>query len=322
MTSSQQYLRKCNLVVSQGTTGLDLSALRIKFRVLAMDADRTPAAVITVFNLKDQTASQIQKEFTFVRLQAGYESGNFGIIFQGTIKQVRRGRMDAKDSFVEILASDGDFWRSFGMMNKTVAAGSTIQQRADAIVTAANQMGDAANNLDAGATTIPLKAGTGGTLPRGRVMFGLSSYHLTNIAESGQSSWFVQDGKLNIVTRTGYLPGEIVVLNAQTGMIGVPEATEQGIQFTSLLNPQIRLGRRVQIANKDLKSAINTTTIREQGFPRFSDINFAATVTNDGVYRTLLAEHFGDTRGNEWFTRGTCLAIDASAAPANSVNPS
>ncbi|WP_256859231.1 hypothetical protein [Burkholderia cenocepacia] len=32
-----------------------------------------------------------------------------------------------------------------------------------------------------------------------------------------------------------------------------------------------------------------------------------------GFYRVMIAEHRGDTRGNDWYTEATCIAVDASA---------
>jgi hypothetical protein len=82
------------------------------------------------------------------------------------------------------------------------------------------------------------------------------------------------------------------------------------------LNPFVRIGTRLQIDN----AAINQTTVKEQQrYPDFHTITLPATVTNDGFYRTLVAEHMGDNRGPEWWTDITCLAIDTSAAPDQSV---
>lgn len=304
------YKRKVGLLVSAGSTGIDLSNLRIHFKTSAPDADRPPTALIRVFNLKDATSKSIQKEFEAVSLQAGYENGNFGVIFKGSIKQVRRGRLSAVDTFLDIMAGDGDWWRAYGTVNKTLAAGSTPQQRANAVIEAAGPF-----EVKQGTVDIPLSAGTGGTLPRGKVLFGLGWQRLTDVTDSANATWFVQDGKINIVQRTGYLPGEVVVVNSRTGMVGVPEATNGGISVTTFLNPLIKLGRRLKIDNK----SINTTVVREQGFPAYTDLSFPAKTADDGIYRALVVEHRGDNRGEEWFTDVTCLAIDASTAAGTSV---
>lgn len=304
---TQQWIRKWGLVVSTGSNGLDLSSLRMQFRTHQMDVDAPPTAYIRVYNLSSETAKQIQKEFQQVTLQAGYEQGNFGIIFQGTIKQVKRGRIDALDSYVDIFAADLDQAYNFGLISKTLQAGAkTVDQVREVI----SGMGNGAQ-----AGSIPDTLGSGGTLPRGKVLFGLGREKLTDLTNSSSASWSIDNGKINVIPLTGYLPGEAVQINALTGMIGSPEATEAGIEVTTLLNPLIKLGTRVQLNNSD----INQTTVKSQGFPQYSSLSFFANVTDDGFYRVLVAENRGDNRGEDWFTTLTCLAVDPSSSSGSSV---
>jgi hypothetical protein len=149
------------------------------------------------------------------------------------------------------------------------------------------------------------------------VLFGLVRDQLSTLTESQLATWSIQNGKVTVVPLTGYLPGDAVKINSRTGLVGVPEATQAGIELRVLLNPYIRIGTRVQLNQAE----INTTTVRAQGFPAYSDISFYASTATDGIYRVLVAEHSGDTRGQEWYTKLVCLAIDSSAAPALSVKP-
>jgi hypothetical protein len=309
---TDQYLRKCGLVVTSGSKGLDLSQMRIRFKVNAMDVDRPATAVIRVSNLSADTARQVEKEFQTVSLQAGYEGGNFGVIFEGTIKQFRRGRESATDTYLDILAAVGDQAFNQALVSKSLAAGSSSADRANAAIDA---MTSADSQVKRG--QIPTELGTGGILPRGAVLFGLGRLYLNDATDAAGMSWSIgPDGTLNMIPLTGYLPGEAVVLNSRTGLIGVPEATIQGVEATCLLNPKIKLGTRVQIDNK----SITQTQVNEQGFPRFTDLTFPASTTEDGFYRVLVVEHRGDTRGQEWYTDIICLAVDPSAAPGQSVN--
>jgi hypothetical protein len=102
---------------------------------------------------------------------------------------------------------------------------------------------------------------------------------LDDVADTSNTSWSIQNGQLVLIEETGYLSDEALVINAGTGMIGVPETTQAGIEVTVLLNPLIKIGTRVQLDN----ASINQLTIREQGFPRYSDLSFPANIANDGV---------------------------------------
>jgi hypothetical protein len=313
--SYAQFLRKIGLVVSPsgGGQGLDLSQMRIKFHVEGMSFDRPKSAVIRVYNLAASTQATIKNEFQAVMLQAGYENGACGIISQGTIKRIRTGRESATDTFLEIMAADGDLAFNQSFVNKTLAAGATPQQKA--------QVSSDAMQASGGITSSDLTAlqGTGGIVPapRGQVLFGIASAQLNDVAATTNTSWFVEDGVLKFVSNTGYLPSQAVVLNSETGMVGIPEATINGIDVAALLNPNIKSGTRVQIDN----AAINQTQLNSNvGFPSpFSPPTFIANTTNDGFYRVIVVTHLGDSRGNEWYTKMVCLALDASAAPGSSV---
>lgn len=294
--------------------GIELGTVRVVFKVSAMDADAPPTAVIRAINLSDETANRVQREFQNVTLQAGYEDGPFGVIFQGSITRVAKGRINNIETYVDIFASNLDAIYNFGVVNKTLKAGSSLKDRVNAIEQSVNSysqnMAVPQNQLKFG--SIPNSFGTGGVLPRGKVLFGMARDHLTNAADSGGCTWYVgADGKVYIVPMKGVLPGEAVVLSSQTGMIGVPVATPQGIEATCLLNPSIKLGTQLKIDNASINTTINKGTV---GFPAYSDYQFFANTSADGLYRTIVAEHDGDSRdeGADWTTRIVALAVDAS----------
>jgi hypothetical protein len=303
-----QFLRKANLVVSKGLQGMDLSQLRFRFEVRASDAETPNTATIRVYNASDNTAQTILAEYDTVTLQAGYENGNFGIIFQGDIKQFRTGRERNVDSYLDILAADGDEAYNFGVVNQSLAAGFTAP---DELSTYAAALGIPVDINAEGFLT------AGGIVPspRGKVMWGMARAHMRTLASKFDCRWSIQNGQVTLIPNTGYLPGKAVQINSASGMLGTPEQTDNGISIRCYLNPLIKIGQAVQINNKD----INQTVVKQQFFPSYTSQYYPATVTNDGFYRVLVAEHAGDTRGNDWYTELTCLDIDISSPAATSV---
>lgn len=305
---------------SGNQAGVELGSLRIQFQTSAIDVDAPPTAIIRVLNMSTTTADRFKKEFQSVVLQAGYEDGNFGIIFQGTIIRTRNGRLNNIDSFVDIMVSNLDVIYNYGVVNKTLAAGATPSDQVQAIrqsinnsAVAQGQAGALEQGMQVG--NIPDSFGTGGTLPRGKVLFGLGRDRLGDVANSTGSVWSIgPDGKVNFHELTGYLPGEAVVINAQTGMVGVPEATPQGIEVKCLLNPLIKAGTRIQINNKDLVTTANQ--YQGAGFPAYSDFQFFANTNDDGVYMVMVVEHEGDNRGQgaDWLTKIIALSVDSSGS--------
>lgn len=308
---NMQYLRRGNLfVVGAGDDkGLDLSDLHFTFKVTASDEQSPNAAMIRVYNLKADTVRAITGkspvEYTRVVLQAGYEDGPYGVIFDGTIKQFRKGRENATDTYLDILAASGDVEYNWGVVNTTLAAGSTADERAAAI---ASGMG-----LSIGfASASP----TGGVLPRGKVLWGMGRDMMRREAVSRSASWNIQDGKVNIVALTGYLPGEAVVLNMHTGLVGLPEQTQDGVRARCLINPRLRIGGLVQIDNTSINQLLAQTSqklpVGQITYNQWAGLQFPADVTNDGFYRLYVVEYTGDSRGQDWYCDLIGLAVDPS----------
>lgn len=302
--STEQYGRAISLIVfGKDLDGLDLSALRIKFDVKRSDTMTPNTADIRVYNLEEQTALRIRDEFKNVILQAGY-TGNAGVIFAGNIKQVILGRESATDTFIDIIAGDGDRAYNFAVVNQTIGAGATASDQVNASINSMKPKGVGAGHLG----DFPPNQ-----LPRGKVMFGNARNYLRNVAQSTGKSWSIQDEKTTFVAKKAYLPGERVVLTSKTGMIGTPNQTNEGVNVKCLLNPMIKIGGRIQIDNKSIERFKINLSVPN------SAANIPAPLTADGVYYVLVAEHRGDTRGVEWYTSLICLNIDVTTNPINSV---
>lgn len=293
-----QFGRRCNLIVSTASDGLDLSEFRISFRTQQADVETPNAAFIRVYNLSDRTSQQINDEFLHVTLQAGYEaSGAYGVIFDGTIKQVRRGRESETDTYLDIIAADGDIAYNNAVTVATLAAGSTAADRVAVAATAMAAQGVGQEPLpDLGAAK----------LPRGRVVYGMARDVLREVATSTLTTWSIAGGKLVMIPKASYRPGDVVVLNRSTGMIGLPTQTQEGIYARCLLNPNLGLGRRVYIDPKVVQEFQQSLNVRYTAFNAL-----VPKIARDGLYKSLVVEHEGDTRGNPWYTNLTCLALDA-----------
>lgn len=308
--SVSQYLRKASLIV-YGVDGnaLDLSALRFAFAIRRGDIQTPNSADIRVYNVAPNTAKGIQQitpapEFSRVVVQAGYE-GNYAVIFDGEIKQVRRGRESQMDTYIDISAADGDSAYNYSVLAMSLAAGATSPaNQVEQIV-----QGMASNGITKGYTP-DLSTNN---LPRGKAIYGMAKDELRKVAKTTQTSWSIQDGKVNLVPLTAYMPGEIPVITSKTGMVGLPEQTQNGIKIKLLLNPNIKIGQAIKLDNASIQQYRYNLALNQQAQ------NEATTLYNklddDGLYYVMIADHNGDTRGNDWYTDITCLAIDASIAP-------
>lgn len=287
-----QWLRACSLVVADsGGQGLELGELRVTFSTKKGDTETPNSAEIRVYNLSEATMSRMQREFTRVVLQAGYQS-NCGVIFDGSIRQYRKGRENGTDAWLEITAADGDKAYNWAVVNTTLAAGSKPADRVKAC-----QDSFAAKGMQAG--YMPDLGGN--ALPRGKVMYGMARKYMRGEAAGTECSWSFQDGKMTMVKNAGYLPGEAVVLTHETGLVGTPEQTNEGVKVRCLLNPKLKVNGRIKLDNKSVQQAKTDLKAGAQRPPKMD---------SDGFYRILKVEFCGDTRGNDWYADMICVGLD------------
>lgn len=290
---------------------LDLSEMRIVFQTTSADSINPNSAVIRVYNLSDATLNRVEtKEFSRVVLQAGYAQQLFGVIFKGDVTRYGIGKENAVDSYLDIFAMDGDFAANFATINQPFAAGSTPK---DVINAAAAAMRSEISHR-------PDFTGFNAQYARGKVMFGMARDVMTNVSTTAGCTWSVQNGKVQILPLTGYLPGDAVVINSETGMVGIPVQTDQGVQVRCLINPRIRIGGLIQINEKDVQRVFGQPNRvfpnAVDGFTSAGQFNLvpaAKVPRGDGLYRVYVAEYSGDTRGNPWYMDMVCLAVDRSS---------
>jgi hypothetical protein len=308
--SIPQYLRKASLLIGgEDGKALDLSELRLRFSIRRGDLQTPNTADIRVYNVSDQTADRIRQllpspEFTRVLVQGGYE-GNFGVLFDGEIKQVCRGRESSTDTYIDITAADGDSAYNFAISAVSLAAGSTPKDQVSAIL---KDM--ATHGVTQGYTPdLP-----GNPLPRGKVIYGMSRDEMRKVAENTRTAWSIQNGKLTMIPESAYIEGDIPVITSATGMIGLPEQTQNGINVRVLLNPNIKIGQAIKLDNKSVQGYRFGLGAGEQQLHN-DNAEKQAKLNADGLYYVMIADHQGDTRGQAWYSDLLCLAIDATITP-------
>jgi len=308
MANDVQFLRKASLLVVEGEKALDLSEMHFTFETKQADEESPNNCAIRIFNLSADTVKRIKGEYSKVVLQAGYVGAAFGVIFEGTIKQFREGKdPDGANSFLDILAADGDIAYNFALVNTSLAAGSSAEQRVQAAIGAMKTHG-----VESGKVIIP---GTGGVLPRGKVLFGLARAALRQETAAQGTTWNINNGQVNVIPLDGYLPSEAVVLTSATGLIGRIEQTEQGMNCRALINPKLIIGGLVKIDNKSINTTSQAPNAQLEGgsqvpYNKWAGIQQFASLSEDGLYRIYVAEFVGDTRGPNWYVDLICLSVD------------
>lgn len=323
---SQQYLRKCSLIVADPSgNGIELGALRVVFEVRRGDTQTPNTCDARVYNLKTETSNALRhrgaSEFTQLQLKVAYSDQPLAQIFYGSIKQVRQGREDQKNSYIAITAADGDEPYNFAPAAFTLAAGSTAQ---NAVTTMISVMAQASLGSPTGGTGgQPI---TQGYMPqlnpnrsiRGRVYYPSCKDEMRDLAASQDCMWSIQDGKVVFIPKTGYIPGPPVLITPSTGLIGVPEQTQNGLSVRVLMNPAIKIGQTIKLDHTDINQ-LRLGVDKESNVSNFNLVRGSAKLNGDGLYYVMRAEHMGDTRGAAWYTDLTCLAVDATVTNPTTV---
>jgi len=301
-------------VITTQTAGMDF---RMTFKVRHADIDTPGTAEITVYNLSNATANMYIREFSYVTLQAGYINGHYGMIFSGTVKQFKKGRDNATDSYLTIYAADGDAAWNYSFLNTTLPAGSgdpDWQKKAAASIKGVN-----VGQMDA--ADVGRIGGISPKFLRGAVLYGLTSDQIRSHERTTGRVWSIQNGKLQSIKSSAYATGDKVVINSGTGMIGVPEVTQDGIHVQCLLNPNLYVKQVVRLDNKSLNQFFAPGANPDQAGSQTATYGayaalpqYWASTQQDGDYTILVLDHEGDTRGTPWFSFLNCLNGD----PTNS----
>lgn len=337
--------RRIQLVVGpkEGGEGIDLSQLRIVFRISAALISTPGTLRARVFNLADDTVRKLlsvspptqsagpggstaiapalaELSKTQVILNAGYWNGPYGNIFQGTLVAVRAGRESQTDTYVDLFAQDGDAAHQQAFISGSLGAGYKPSDQGNLLMKNLNTFGVAGGKLPDNVNSTPA--------PRGKVFFGNTKSYFDDLARTHAFTWGIDKGHMVMIPYDDYRGGgQAIELNSATGMLDRPELTNQGVTVKSLLNPALTWGTRVHINNRVLqannvsgRNIINQPSEFNFNYNGGGQANWLAATAADGFYKVLLCDHSGDTRGNEWYTTLICMALDATVTPMTAQN--
>lgn len=136
---------------------------------------------------------------------------------------------------------------------------------------------------------------SGQKLPRGKVIFGEPKDYISDIARGNGASYWVNDGKLNMIKLADAAKDEAIVQTPTTGLVGIPTQTQYGANFKLLLNPAVQMWSLVQLKNSEIAEA--QVTPGQAQMP----------LDEEWIYQVIELTHTGDTMGNDWYT--SCTAV-------------
>lgn len=336
---SQNWMRHFELqILSESGEGISLSDFKVTFRIEWTDTRWPRVAMVKIYNLSKDTCSRILgKEFAKIKIIAGYDGvpaavdssqvgvatevdpskagqtngTNFGEIFSGEIRFTITGRDNPTDTWVLIQAIDGHQAFMNASVTTTLAAGYTIADVHSAAMDSFSPYGVTKGITGDAPVTV---------FPRGRVLYQSTRDVMDNVAAQCGATWQLVDGQAQMVPTDKYVQ-EAIVLNSDTGLIGMPQQTMgAGVNVRCLINPNIRLNGLVQIDQASVyRASLSADEVKAlPGRAREENVNGnlsvngtlqqPASIAADGLYIVKSIDYNGDTRGQPWYMDMMCFA--------------
>lgn len=269
-----------SLQAPSAAQGIQITDLRVQFKIEKTITKEPNTAEIQVFNLAQRTRAQLQSRGTRVILLAGYDKDmpNLPQLFSGDSRTIDHVR-DGPDWTTKIQCGDGERNYRFALVNESFKPGTAI---ATVLRKAVEQMA-----VDPGNSEAKI-AGIVDQYVSGYAMQGKASAELDSILTGQGFEWSIQDGRLQLLAPGESTPDSAVLINAQSGLVGSPEHGSPEalggpglLKVKVLLQPLIRPGRRIQVQSLNV----------------------------NGLFRVEKVSHTGDTHAGEWYTSCEARAL-------------
>lgn len=220
-------------------------------------------AKVDIYNLSQDSKGYVEQPNLQLRLEAGYQD-ELTTLFIGDVKRVKHAR-NGPDVITTIESGDGEEQIVNARVEISLAPGAKLSQIVDRAVSALGL----ARGVVKGVPNI--------TYTNGFSFSGPVRDLLEMVARRGSLKWSVQGNALDIFPDGSDTGEAAVLLNENTGLLGLPNKTEEGFELTSLLNPLLAPGRLVVVES--------------------------TTLTGRKTYKIEKATHVGDTLEGDWTTK-------------------
>lgn len=311
--------RKYRVLITYGEEkALDVSELHCKFRIEKIANQKPNLSECIIYNLSAESEKKIIEEGFRLVIEAGYEStfavkteakekqeeqkqySQYGKIFDGYIVQAIRDKEDGVTYSLTLMAADGDSYYTKEFFVAALPPSSDPRSIIEAI-TAGTESKTEIDRISEDISTQKLA--------RPKIIFGEPKKYIEQIASDNNATTWIDNGKLNVVKFTDPLPKEmVVVVTPETGLIGTPSQTIDGVQFRHLMHPSIVLFGLVKIDNSIIR--LNKAQYGQK----------TTQLDKDGEYTVARLTYIGDTRGNDWYVDVQGFSIGAGRIPLQLVN--
>lgn len=173
------------------------------------------------------------KKYIYMKFYAGYGE-NMPLVFSGYIQNCTSEKQGGSTEFItEILASASTEFYEYGFLNATFTKGTTLK---DILGLATSGSG----KISVGYITPDIEP-----LPRNKTFIGQTLDLLGR--EYGGYNIFIDNDEINILGDRDLIPGEVLVISDESGLLGSPRRANAYVECDMLFEPQIRAGQGVTL---------------------------------------------------------------------------
>lgn len=233
------------------------SGLRISFEIDKNSESHPNTTKVSIYNLSLENRTKLESTGIVMGLDVGYAGlGDFDpIVSQIFIGDVKRVKSERKGCDLITTLEAGD--------NEVALRETTIDQSFGDQTPLSTVIGAVAETFKVAIGY--MAPGLAGVYQNGITLSGLASDNLDVLTKKAGLEWSVTDGELFILDPKQPTPETAVVVSPQTGLLGIPSKREQGIEFTALINPEIKPGRAIALSSGPISGVFRARTCKYQG---------------------------------------------------------
>lgn len=256
---------------------IEIEDLRMTFEIVKTLEKTANEAKISVANLSENTRNEFARKPLHIRLDAFYDDEP-QLIFKGDLHW-SSSKPVGPDWITEFQCGDGMRSIREARIKRTYKSGVSSKTVLKDLI---NNAGMKVPTSISGATELLKQFASGVTVS------GQTSVEMSRLLAKHGMSWSIQNGKLQILRNNDVRPGEAIVINQESGMIGSPEfgAPKKAGGKPTLMVKTLLLPRAIP----GIKISVESLAI-------------------NGVFKVTRVRHSGDTHGDEWSTEMDAVKV-------------
>jgi len=264
--------RKAELFLVSDKERREFDGLRTKFqfdKVLSTSPNR---GTISVYNLNKNSRSFLEETNT-AGLNAGYR--DLSQAFSGDVSEFSIEKTKDGDFISTIEIVDGIIINQ-AETNETFEPGASVKTMFETMVRDLGQ-----NPTEVFKSFLGFGDLSDEKTNNGKTISGRTIDETVELGRAYGIEFFTDDNILRAIEADGFLIEPVVVLSKDSGLIGSPQKTKDGIKLKSLMNVLIAPGKKIEILSEEIA----------------------------GLAVVERVTHLGDTNENDWFSDIECRLI-------------